>query len=81
MTLHEAIEQVLQTNGKPMSTSEIAGIINNKQLYIRKDNIPIQATQIAARVGNYPNLFTRDNGKINLTKNDFATILFQKSEE
>lgn len=78
MTLHEAIEQVLQTNGKPMSTSEIAGIINNKQLYIRKDNIPIQATQIAARVGNYPNLFTRDNGKINLTKNDFATILFQK---
>jgi signal transduction histidine kinase len=78
MTLHEVIEQVLQTNGKPMSTSEIAEIINNKHLYIRKDNIPIQATQIAARVGNYPNLFTRDNGKINLTKNDFATLLFQK---
>lgn len=78
MTLHEAIEQVLQTNGKPMSTGEIAEIINNKQLYIRKDNIPIQATQIAARVGNYPNIFTRDNGKINLAKNDFATLLFQK---
>ena len=72
MTLHEAIEKVLQTNGKPMSTSEIAEIVNKKQLYIRKDNIPIQATQIAARVGNYPNIFTRDNGKIKLTKNDFA---------
>lgn len=78
MTLHEAIEQVLQTNGKPMSTSEIAEMINNKQLYLRKDNIPIQATQIAARVSNYPNLFTRDNGKINLAKNDIATLLFQK---
>ena len=78
MTLHEAIEQVLQTNGKPMYTSEIAEIINNKQLYIRKDNIRIQATQIAARIGNYPNLFTRDNGKINLVKNDSATLLFQK---
>ena len=78
MTLHEAIEQVLQTNGKPMSTNEIAEIINSKQLYIRKDNMPIQATQIAARVGNYPNLFTSDSGKINLAKNDFATLLFQK---
>lgn len=78
MTLHEAIEQVLQTKGKPMSTTEIAEIINDQQLYVRKDNIPIQATQIAARIGNYPNLFTRDNGKINLIKNDPATLLFQK---
>jgi len=78
MTLHEAIEQVLQTNGKPMSTSEIAEVINSQQLYVRKDNVPIHATQIAARVGNYPNLFTRDNGKVNLVKNDLATLLFQK---
>lgn len=77
MTLHEAIEQVLQTNGKPMSTGEIAEIINNKQLYIRKDNMPIQAAQIAARIGNYPNLFTRYNGKINLIQNDSASLLFQ----
>ncbi len=79
MTLHEAIEQVLQTNGKPMSTSEIAEVINSQQLYVRKDNVPIHATQIAARVGNYPNLFTRDNGKVNLVKNDLATLLFQKT--
>ena len=78
MTLHEAIEQVLQSNGKPMSTSEIAKIINQQQLYVRRDNVAIKATQIAARVGNYPNIFTRDNGKINLVKNDFATLLFQK---
>lgn len=78
MTLHEAIEQVLQTTGRPMSTSEIAEIINYELHYIRRDNEPIQATQIAARVGNYPNLFTRDNGKIKLVKNDTATLLFQK---
>lgn len=77
MTLHEAIERVLQDNGKPMTTSEIAEIINNNRLYMRRDNLPIQATQIAARVGNYPNLFTRDNGKIKLVKNDPATLLFQ----
>lgn len=78
MTLHEAIEQVLQTNGKPMSTSEIAEVINSQQLYVRKDNVPIHATQIAARVGNYPNLFTRDNGKIKLFLKDFEPISIQE---
>lgn len=77
MTLHEAIEHVLQMNGSPMSTSEIAETINNKKLYIRKDNVPIQATQIAARIGNYQNLFNRSNGKVSLIKNDPATLLFQ----
>lgn len=77
MTLHEAIEQVLQINGKPMSTEEIAEIINKKRLYIRRDNLPIQATQISARIGNYPELFSRVNGKVILIKNDTATLLFQ----
>lgn len=74
MTLHEAIEQILHNNGEPLSTSEIAAIINNNKLYVRKDNLPIQATQIAARVGNYPNLFSRDNGKIKLFPKDFESI-------
>lgn len=78
MTLHEAIEQVLQDYGKPLSSAAIAAVVNEKQLYVRKDNAPVQATQISARTANYPNLFSRENGKVYLIQNDAPTLLFQR---
>ena len=37
MTLHEAIEQVLQNAEKPLFSRDIADIINSQKLYKRKD--------------------------------------------
>lgn len=77
MTLHEAIELVLQKAQIPMSASEIAEVINFEKLYSRKDNLPVSATQINARVNNYNNLFTKEAGKIKLVKNDISSIKFE----
>lgn len=57
MTLHEAIQVVLQ-NG-PMTASEIASEVNSRQLYQRKDGAPVPDWQIALRIKNYPQYFER----------------------
>ena len=67
LKLHEAIEQVLKDKGRPMSAREIAEEINQKNLYQRKDGMPVPSSQINARVNNYPKLFLKTTGnKINL---------------
>lgn len=66
MTLHAAIIKVLQENMRPMTSSEIALIINERNLYIRKDGNPIEAKQISARINNYPKLFTKKDSEISL---------------
>ncbi len=43
MTLHEAIVQILQEEGKPLSTKGITDIINRTGLYSRKDGKPTTA--------------------------------------
>lgn len=58
MTLHEAIEEVLRNSECPLTFSEIATTINQKGLYSRKDGRPVPASQISARIKNYPHLFT-----------------------
>ena len=78
MTLHEAIESILQETGKPMTSSEIAEIINKKNLYTRKDKLPVSASQIMARVGNYEKLFSKESGKIKLIKDDVVSLKLQR---
>ena len=67
MTIHEAISQILEEAGKPLSTREIADRINRTRLYTRKDEKPIEKAQIRARVKNYPKLFDYVNGQVVLT--------------
>lgn len=74
MTLHEAIEIVLQETGIPMTTREIAGRINKRKLYTRGDKQPVPTSQIGARVKNYPNLFLKENGKIRLVRDDVVYL-------
>lgn len=74
MTLHEAIEIVLQEIGIPMTTKEIAGRINKRKLYSRGDKQPVPTSQIGARVNNYPNLFLKENGKIRLVQDDVVYL-------
>jgi len=59
MLLHEAIAHVLQTNGRPMSPSEIAQEVNTLGLYKRRDNNPVPSNQISARINKYLELFRR----------------------
>ncbi|MCF6171500.1 MAG: winged helix-turn-helix domain-containing protein [Bacteroidales bacterium] len=67
ITLHNAIEIVLKENKAPLSASKIAGEINSKQLYYRKDGKPIPSSQIHMRVNHYTKMFSiLDNGKISL---------------
>lgn len=57
MKLHEAIQEVLSQKGRPLTFTEIAKEINAQKLYMRKDGMPIPASQISARVNKYPTLF------------------------
>lgn len=58
LKLHEAIEMVIKEAGEPLSFTEIAKRINAKKLYSRKDKAPVPASQISARIKNYPSWFT-----------------------
>lgn len=66
ITLHLAIEKVLIEEGRALKAKDIAKIINHLELYKRRDGLDVPAEQILARVKNYPNRFTRSNGKIDL---------------
>ncbi len=66
MLLHEAIVQVLRENKKPMTTQELADVINSRKLYRKKDGSDIEPNQISARVSNHPELFVRVDGEIRL---------------
>ena len=57
MTLHEAIQTVINMEDKPLSKTEVASIINSLSLFKREDGTPVHTNQIAARVNNKPNLF------------------------
>lgn len=66
MTLHNAIEIVLKEIRKPLNPLELALIINERKLYVKKDNSKIESSQISARVNKYPFLFYKKSGMIYL---------------
>lgn len=66
VTLHSEIETILREHGKPMTTQEIADAANTRGVYTKKDGSAITAFQIHGRTKNYPHLFTRDGGTVDL---------------
>jgi hypothetical protein len=61
VTLHEAMRKVLQTApDRRMLAAEIAAHIDRRGLYKMRDGRPVEAQQIHARVGHYPEMFDRD---------------------
>lgn len=66
MTLHDAIYEVLNTHGKPMSYQEIADEIALRRLYTKKDKTRVLPGQISARVNNYPKLFIKEDSSVAL---------------
>jgi hypothetical protein len=60
MTLHEAMADVLRSAPEGMlRAGDLAGEIERRRLYRMRDGRPVEAQQIHARVGHYPQLFTK----------------------
>ncbi len=66
MTLHEAIKKLLQQNGQPMTTKQIAIELNKNSWYQKKDGSAITDFQIHGRTKNYTHLFNRNATTVSL---------------
>ena len=66
MTLHVAIEKLLQQTGRPMTTQQIADELNKNGWYKKKDGSIIEAFQIHGRTKNYANIFERNGSTVSL---------------
>ena len=60
ITLHEAIEKLLQQTRRPMTAREIADELNKNKWYVKGDKSLIKTSQITARVDDHPDLFFID---------------------
>lgn len=70
MTLHQVINEVLLDLGRPMTTNELANVINFRHSYTKRDGSPVDAFQIHGRTKNYPNLFSRSGSFVGLVEWD-----------
>lgn len=68
MTLHAAIEKLLQQKGLPMTTHEIADELNKSNWYQKKDKSNITDYQIHGRTKNYQQIFSRNGSTVSLVK-------------
>jgi len=69
MTLHEAIEKLLKSKDREMTTIEIANELNKNKWYQKKDGSEIIPYQIHGRTKNYPQLFHRNGTVVSLIEN------------
>ena len=66
MKLEEAIVYVLASSGHGMKTEQIAREINERKLFIRKGNIPVDGKMVYAVVMSHPDTFAKSEGRIRL---------------
>lgn len=81
MKLHEAIVQLLRQHGGPMTTSEIASMLNENRWYQKKDGSPITPYQIHGRTTNYPFLFGRQKSMVFLQEQSNYNLTVNKSKK
>jgi HNH endonuclease len=66
-TLDKIIIEVLKSSQKPLSVRQITEIISKDKLWFRPSDKKLpDATQVSARVNNYPQKFIRQNGFVTL---------------
>lgn len=65
MKLHEAMIQVLKQKGN-LSFKELAKIIDDNRLYMKKDMSVLRPSQVRLRAKQYSNLFNVDNDIIGI---------------
>ncbi len=65
ITLHEEIRDILVSNGNDwISLSELAGLVNQRNRYRKRDGSPVTEFQVHGRSRNYPNLFERNGRRV-----------------
>lgn len=80
MTLHEAIEKVLQQKGMSMTTQQIADELNENNWYKKKDGSKILAFQIHGRTRNYSHLFERKGSTVSLIEKSITDTITTKTK-
>lgn len=73
MTLHQAIVQVLEQSKCPLTTGEIADVLNARKLYKKGDGSSIKSSQISARIRKYPHLFNKQGSYVTLSGKKIET--------
>ena len=66
MKIEEAILYCLASQNRGMRTEQIAEMINQKQLHVRKDGQPVTSSQVYAVICRYPEMFVKAEGQIML---------------
>jgi hypothetical protein len=67
MTLHDALKVVLaEHDNQWMTVHELAGEVNSRDLYRKRDGSPVQPSQIHARASSYPSMFEKDGPRVRL---------------
>jgi hypothetical protein len=66
VTLHDEIAAILGHSGRPMTTAEIADAVNQRGLYVKRDQTAVTAFQVHGRTRKYPQLFTREGQTVKL---------------
>ncbi len=66
MKIEEAIIYVIVKRNGGMTTEQIAEAINRHRLYQRKDGQPVTGKQIYAVICRFPEIFTKEAGRIML---------------
>ena len=66
MRIEEAIVYVLASSGHGMKTEQIAREINERKLFIRKGNIPVDGKMVYAVIMTHPDTFAKSEGRIRL---------------
>ncbi len=68
MTLHDAICDVLNARGEPMTSKQIANEVASRKLYKQKDGALTPSRQVSARASAYPQLFIKEGRTIALKR-------------
>lgn len=66
MKLEEAIVYVLASSNRGMSTEQIARMINEKGLFIRRDKVLVDGWMVYAAVMSHPDILVKSDGLIRL---------------
>ena len=66
MKIEEAIVYVMVKRNGGMTTDQIADAINRQRLHLRKDGQPVTSKQVYATICRFPEMFTKEAGRIML---------------
>ena len=66
LKIEEAIVYVLASANRGMRTEQIAAVINEKSLFHRKNNLPVDSKTVYAVIMSHPDIFVKSDGLIRL---------------